>query len=139
MTTSHKLLLSLLLTLTVGFAAACGKSNEEPSGDDDPIKPVPSSGGAGGDGNASTGGTDNQGTGGIWVEPEREACPDEPDGEQPNSHPPSHRGTPCWNVENCNIVNSEQAKNQCTNSTCVPFDNTARIEGYTEGDPLPPL
>lgn len=140
MKTSHKFLLTAFASLALGFVVACGDSNEEP-GDDNPLAPQPSTGGGTGSGGGDgSGGGGNDGTGGdIFVPPDREDCPDEPDGEQPDSHPASHRGTPCWNVEECNIVKPEQAKNQCTNSVCVPFDNEGRIEGFDPSKPLPPL
>jgi hypothetical protein len=137
MKTSHKLILATLTFLASGVFVACGESNEEP-GDEDPIVTPPGTGGIGAGGDNGTGGTTN-GTGGGFEEPQRAPCPDAPDGVQPDTHPVAHRGTPCWNVAECNIVKPEQAKNQCNGSGCVPFSNTARIEGYTAGDPLPAL
>ena len=132
------------LALCALLVAACsGKENPTP-GDEDPITPTPTTGGSSGKGSGGGAGAGPVGSGGgtggaIFEEPNREECSDEPDGEQPNSHPASHRGTPCWNVADCKIVSREQVINQCNSkgSSCFPF--TRSIEGYTPGDPLPPL
>lgn len=86
-----------------------------------------SSGGAAGDspgGETSSGGVP-EGSGGGFVEPPREDCPEEPNGDE------------CWDLSECNGVDSIQFLEQCSGN-CVfgPFDN-ANIEGF-DGT-LPPL
>lgn len=41
----------------------------------------------------------------------------------------------CWS---CTPTTEPQFLNQCTSSTCVPFDNLSRLPGY-DGGALPPL
>ncbi len=142
---SRALRLASSLALFAVLVAACsGKENPAP-GDDDPITPTPTTGGSSGDSSGGSAGAGPVGSGGdgaggtTFEEPDREDCADEPDGEQPDSHPASHRGTPCWDVADCRIVSPEQVINQCNSkgSSCFPF--TRSIEGHTPGDPLPPL
>lgn len=96
------------------------------------------SGGTGGSSGGSAGSAGSGGSGGsIFVPPDREDCPEEADSVQ--SAGPPNAGKPCWDLSDCNGINSTQFKNQCHSGECFPFDNTARIEGYTAGEPLPPL
>lgn len=73
----------------------------------------------GGEGNAP------QGTGGTAPLPEREDCPDEPNGDE------------CWDLSACNGIQSIQFLEQC-DGECLfgAFDNT-KIEGFS--GTLPPL
>lgn len=86
--------------------------------------------GPGGEGNQASGGNHpsggaDQGTAGGFVEPPREDCGDEPNGAD------------CWDLTKCNGVSTIQFLEQCSGACVAPFDNEARIEGYT--GTLPPL
>jgi hypothetical protein len=151
---SHKLVLVALLALGAFASQACNSENDPEPSELGPITPATGgkndnsgggsdSGGTGGSdsGGSSSGGANNLGgdgpgpsTGGSFVEPEIEPCPDEADDEQPSSS--AIEGAACWNIEGCKGASDQQFLEQC-NGTCYPFDNEARIAGY-DGT-LPPL
>lgn len=147
----------LLILFAVGASfQACKGENNEPDDGDDVVNPGGDSNDDGGSGGRKTGGSGNsgggsntgggrasggaagdaqggetssggapEGSGGGFVEPPREDCPEEPNGDE------------CWDLSECNGVNSIQFLEQCSGN-CVfgPFDNT-KIEGF-DGT-LPPL
>lgn len=45
----------------------------------------------------------------------------------------------CFDASEAAPTAREHFLNQCNEHECFAFDNTARIEGYTAGAPLPPL
>lgn len=151
-----------IFSLVTAFAfIACGDKNDEPQVGDGDISTGDGDGDGDGDTNSDTntssngdgdgdgggnngdgdgeggnngdGDGDNNGTGGNLSEiPEREDCPDEPDGEEDVIGE-------CWDISNCNGVTDQQFLNQCAGEgTCIGFfDNEDKIEGF-EGT-LPPL
>ncbi len=140
--------LIVLVALSVAFQA-CKGENASPEDDDDVVNPGgesndDGSGGrkaSGGSGNNNTGGRKAsggsrneggegnapQGSGGTGViEPEREDCPDEPNGDE------------CWDLSECNGTKTAHFLEQCAGECLFgPFDDS-KIEGY-DGGTLPPL
>lgn len=45
----------------------------------------------------------------------------------------------CFDTTKDKPVQQIDFLNQCNGTECFPFENGARIEGYTPGAPLPPL
>lgn len=45
----------------------------------------------------------------------------------------------CFDTTKNAPVEQKDFFNQCSSAECFPFDDGARIEGYTSGAPLPPL
>jgi|GEM_PF-1628880 len=80
----------------------------------------------GGEGNTPSGGSDPGGIGGGFVEPPREDCPEEPNGEE------------CWDLTKCNGVTTTQFLEQCGGTCQAPFNNEERIEGFTGSLPSLP-
>ena len=45
----------------------------------------------------------------------------------------------CFDTTKAKPIEPKHFLNQCNGTECFPFDNGARIEGYTAGASLPPL
>jgi len=159
--TSHRLPLWIALALALAFGVtACGDDNASPSDDGDNIIDVPDSGSTGGTG-GSTGGTggdtggtggDTGGSGGAGGDDDDGGVAgdgggalidtgvgidagDRPDCDDTTND--THDSLPCWNLTTCVPKDTEHFLGQCGDNCYAPFDNEARIEGYT--GTLPPL
>jgi hypothetical protein len=75
---------------------------------------------------------------------EEAAAPSRPPVPPPNTSQPDGGGgeggaSDCFDTTKNTPVEQKDFFNQCTSAECFPFDNGARIEGYTAGAPLPSL
>lgn len=117
------------------MSVACGsESNPSPDDDDDFVGDDDEDDDEDDDGDDDDGPGPGPGPG--FEERELEPCEAEPNGRQPSGS--AIAGRDCWDLTECNGINSVQFLNQCNAGQCFPFDNTRRIQGYS-GGALPPL
>jgi hypothetical protein len=138
--------LIVLFALSASFQA-CKGENASPADDDDVVNPGGEANDDGSGGRKATGGSGNtggrRGSGGsrnlggegnddgsggtgIVAPPEKEDCPDEPNGDE------------CWDLSECNGVKTIQFLEQCQGECLFGGFDNSKIEGYSGGT-LPPL
>ena len=152
----------ILALFTAASVTACGEDNDSPSDDDDIINPEGGANASGGRSSSSSSGGSKNGSGGrrsdggnkgdsdtdddtdgdtngpdgsgggLVIEPEREDCSEEPNGE-------TKKIGECWDLSECNGQDTVQFLNQCAGEKwCIgAYDNKKNIESYNET--LPPL
>lgn len=121
----HVRQLLALLALSAGLVTlgiACDSSDDNPEPTYDPTQPDDGKGGSGGDGNGGSGGSDDDGGAGGQGD----------DG-----------GEDCWQTEprvcfQCEPETNAEFLDACTDSQCVPYDNSKLSMLLPDGK-VPPL